>query len=64
MSIEEEGTDNLLQSGMIISSLTKKRKIRGGFCVHSTKLSTDAKVLLLQDEPDILKTEHLSLSLK
>ena len=64
MSLENEGTDNPPRSATISSSLTKKRKIRGGFRAHSTKLSTDAKVLLSQDEPDILKTEHLSLSLK
>ena len=64
MSLESEGTDNPPRSATISSSLTKKRKIRGGFRAHSTKLSTDAKVLLSQDEPDILKTEHLSLSLK
>ena len=64
MSLENEGTDNPPRSATISSSLTKKRKIRGGFRAHSTKLSRDAKVLLLQNEPDILKTEHLSLSSK
>ena len=44
--------------------LAKKRKLRGGYCAHSTKLNTDAKVLLSQAEPDVLKTEHVSLSLK
>ena len=45
------------------SLLAKKRNIRGGYRAHSTKLSTDAKVLLSQAEPDMLKTEYVSLSL-
>ena len=34
--------------------LTKWRKIRRGYCAHNTKLSAYVKVLLSQDEPDIL----------
>ena len=64
MSLENEGTHNSRRSATISSSLTKRRKVRGGFRAHSTKLSTEAKELLAQDEPDILKIEHLSLSLK
>ena len=45
-------------------SLQKKRRICGGYRVHSSKLISEAKGILKDKEVTILKLDHLSVSLK
>eukprot|EP00795_Rhopilema_esculentum_P014292 gene14292-5330_t len=46
------------------SLLAKKKRIRGGYKAHCTKLITEAKHVFESDEVNLFKLEHLSVSLK
>lgn len=64
MSQESEGTSLPPGPGISSLSLGRKKRIRGGYRAHSTKLCGEAKIILETDEPSLVKIEHLSISLK
>ena len=44
--------------------LSKKKRIRGGYRAHATKLCSEAKSLIDSEEPLVSRIEYLTLSLK
>ncbi len=65
MSFEDKNTSTLTPSGQAPSlSLNRKKSVRGGYRVHSTKLSTEARTLLDSEEPPKVRLEYLVVSLK
>ena len=65
MSVESEGTSNLPSSGPVsLPTLGKKRRIRGGYRAHTTKLCSESEVILETEDPSVFKIESLSVSLK
>ena len=66
MSSESESTSNAfpLRPASPQISLSKKKRIRGGYCAHATKLCSEAKSLIDSEEPLVSRIEYLTLSLK